>query len=79
MFRKFNFDTEWAVKLISRITDGEDMPIEGGAIVKQVLMFQYCFSLISCAFLMINDIHLCSFWHFKLMLRSTTMASERTW
>ncbi|CAK9160349.1 unnamed protein product [Ilex paraguariensis] len=40
MFRKFNFDTEWAVKLISRITNDEDMPIEGGAIVKQLLSLQ---------------------------------------
>lgn len=36
MFQKFNFDTEWAVKLISRITNDEDIPIEGDAIVKQV-------------------------------------------
>lgn len=37
MFQKFNFDTEWAVKLISRITNDEDVPIEGDAIVKQVI------------------------------------------
>lgn len=36
MFQKFNFDTEWAVKIISRITNDEDIPIEGDAIVKQV-------------------------------------------
>ncbi|KAL1182640.1 hypothetical protein V6Z11_A02G129600 [Gossypium hirsutum] len=36
MFQKFNFDTEWAVKLISKITNDEDIPIEGDAIVKQV-------------------------------------------
>lgn len=40
MFQKFNFDTEWAVQLISRITNEEDMPIEGGAIVKQLLSLQ---------------------------------------
>lgn len=37
MFQKFNFDTEWAIKLISKITDNEDIPIEGRAVVKQVL------------------------------------------
>lgn len=36
MFQKFNFDTEWAVRLISRITNDEDIPIEGNAILKQV-------------------------------------------
>ena len=36
MFQKFNFDTEWAVRLISRITNDEDIPIEGDTIVKQV-------------------------------------------
>ncbi|PKA56238.1 Protein translocase subunit SECA2, chloroplastic [Apostasia shenzhenica] len=40
MFQKFNFDTEWAVKLISRITDNEDVPIEGHVIVKQLLDLQ---------------------------------------
>ncbi|XP_065846858.1 protein translocase subunit SECA2, chloroplastic isoform X1 [Euphorbia lathyris] len=40
MFQKFNFDTEWAVKLISRITNDEDIPIEGDAIVKQLLALQ---------------------------------------
>lgn len=37
IFQKFNFDTEWAVKLISRITNDEDIPIEGDTIVKQVI------------------------------------------
>ncbi|KAF9609777.1 hypothetical protein IFM89_018225 [Coptis chinensis] len=40
MFQKFNFDTEWAVRLISKITNNEDIPIEGGAIVKQLLGLQ---------------------------------------
>ncbi|KAI4337855.1 hypothetical protein L6164_016224 [Bauhinia variegata] len=40
MFQKFNFDTEWAVKLISKITNDEDLPIEGDAIVKQLLALQ---------------------------------------
>ncbi|XP_039053835.1 protein translocase subunit SECA2, chloroplastic-like isoform X2 [Hibiscus syriacus] len=40
MFQKFNFDTEWAVKLISKITNDEDIPIEGDAIVKQLLGLQ---------------------------------------
>ncbi|GAB4862107.1 Protein translocase subunit SA2, chloroplastic [Ancistrocladus abbreviatus] len=40
MFQKFNFDTEWAVNLISRITNDEDIPIEGDAIVKQLLALQ---------------------------------------
>lgn len=35
MFRKFNFDTEWAVRLISSMTN-DDIPIEGHTIVKQV-------------------------------------------
>ncbi|KAK3034124.1 hypothetical protein RJ639_034476, partial [Escallonia herrerae] len=39
MFQKFNFDTEWAVRLISRITNDEDIPIEGDAIVKQLLAY----------------------------------------
>lgn len=38
MFRKFNFDTEWAVRLISKITNDEDIPIEGHTIVKQVCL-----------------------------------------
>ncbi|KAF6170541.1 hypothetical protein GIB67_031949 [Kingdonia uniflora] len=40
MFQKFNFDTEWAVKLISRITNDEDIPIEGDTIVNQLLGLQ---------------------------------------
>ncbi|KAM5564334.1 protein translocase subunit SECA2, chloroplastic [Rosa sericea] len=40
MFQKFNFDTEWAVRLISKITDDEDVPIEGDAIVRQLLSLQ---------------------------------------
>ncbi|XP_031391634.1 protein translocase subunit SECA2, chloroplastic [Punica granatum] len=40
MFQKFNFDTEWAVRLISRITNDETIPIEGDAIVKQLLSLQ---------------------------------------
>lgn len=39
MFQKFNFDTEWAVRLISKITNDEDLPIEGDAIVKQVILY----------------------------------------
>lgn len=53
MFQKFNFDTEWAVRLISKITNDEDMPIEGGAIVKQVIC-----DLMSMMFLSIS-------WYFK--------------
>ncbi|GKB88227.1 protein translocase subunit SecA2, chloroplastic isoform X1 [Tanacetum coccineum] len=40
MFQKFNFDTEWAVNLISRITNDEDVPIEGDTIVRQLLSLQ---------------------------------------
>ncbi|KAL4183685.1 hypothetical protein AMTRI_Chr11g156360 [Amborella trichopoda] len=40
MFQKFNFDTEWAVKLISKITNEENIPIEGDTIVKQLLALQ---------------------------------------
>ncbi|CAI9112735.1 OLC1v1013222C1 [Oldenlandia corymbosa var. corymbosa] len=40
MFKKFNFDTEWAVRLISRINNDEDFPIEGDTIVKQLLTLQ---------------------------------------
>lgn len=40
IFQKFNFDTEWAVKIISRITNDEDIPIEGDAVVKQLLVLQ---------------------------------------
>jgi hypothetical protein len=39
MFRKFNFDTEWAVRLISSMTN-DDIPIEGHTIVKQVMKLQ---------------------------------------
>ncbi|XLT62280.1 hypothetical protein HN873_018804 [Arachis hypogaea] len=28
MFQKFNFDTKWAVRLISKITNDEDIPIK---------------------------------------------------
>ncbi|CAA0840809.1 Protein translocase subunit SECA2- chloroplastic [Striga hermonthica] len=40
MFQKFNFDTEWAVNLISRMTNDEDIPIEGQSVVKQLLGLQ---------------------------------------
>ncbi|KAB5568555.1 hypothetical protein DKX38_002348 [Salix brachista] len=40
MFQKFNFDTEWAVRLISKITNDEAIPIEGGAVVNQLLSLQ---------------------------------------
>lgn len=40
MFQKFNFDTEWAVRLISKITNDETIPIEGDAIVNQLLSLQ---------------------------------------
>jgi len=46
MFQKFNFDTEWAVRLISKITNDEDLPIESGAIVKQVIF--YLFTYVWC-------------------------------
>lgn len=46
MFQKFNFDTEWAVKLISRITNDEDIPIEGHTIVKQVLTAVHIFFIV---------------------------------
>ncbi|KAM7511113.1 hypothetical protein LguiB_009988 [Lonicera macranthoides] len=36
MFQKFNFDTEWAVKLISSITNDEDIPIEHDSVLKQL-------------------------------------------
>lgn len=42
MFKKFNFDTEWAVKLISSITNDEDIPIEHDSVLKQV-----CFNALS--------------------------------
>ncbi|XP_006663270.3 protein translocase subunit SECA2, chloroplastic [Oryza brachyantha] len=40
MFQKFNLDTEWAVRLISRITNDEDIAIESNAVVKQLLGLQ---------------------------------------
>ncbi|CAN1240020.1 Protein translocase subunit SECA2, chloroplastic [Linum grandiflorum] len=40
MFQKFNFDTQWAVSLISKINDDEDLPIEGDLIVRQLLGLQ---------------------------------------
>lgn len=40
IFQKFNFDTEWAVRLISRITNDEDTPIEGDTILRQLLALQ---------------------------------------
>ncbi|KAG6674221.1 hypothetical protein I3842_15G031100 [Carya illinoinensis] len=40
MFQKFDLDTEWAVRLISKITNDEDVPIEGQAVVKQLLSLQ---------------------------------------
>ncbi|KAL4643820.1 hypothetical protein ACB092_02G119800 [Castanea dentata] len=40
MFQKFNFDTEWAVRLMNKITNDEDVPIEGEPIVKQLLALQ---------------------------------------
>ena len=46
MFQKFNFDTEWAVRLISKITDDEDLPIEGDVIVKQVIIYLFTLWLI---------------------------------
>uniref|UniRef100_A0A2P2LAA5 chloroplast protein-transporting ATPase n=1 Tax=Rhizophora mucronata TaxID=61149 RepID=A0A2P2LAA5_RHIMU len=61
MFKKFNFDTEWAVKLISMINNDEDIPIEGDTIVKQV-MFLLCplvcnqFSLFFSVFVVIVEL-----------------------
>ncbi|KAL6868239.1 hypothetical protein ACP4OV_015084 [Aristida adscensionis] len=40
IFQKFNLDTEWAVRLISRITDGEDIAIESNVVVNQLLGLQ---------------------------------------
>ncbi|CAO2141162.1 unnamed protein product [Urochloa humidicola] len=40
IFQKFNLDTEWAVRLISSITDGEDIAIESNVVVKQLLGLQ---------------------------------------
>ncbi|KAL8167585.1 hypothetical protein V2J09_009084 [Rumex salicifolius] len=45
MFQKFNFDTQWAVRLISKITDNEDLPIEGSTIVKQINAEKYFFNI----------------------------------
>ncbi|WVZ53734.1 hypothetical protein U9M48_004638 [Paspalum notatum var. saurae] len=39
-FMKFNLDTEWAVRLISRITNDEDIAIESNVVVKQLLGLQ---------------------------------------
>eukprot|EP01018_Ginkgo_biloba_P024872 Gb_25957 [translate_table: standard] len=40
MFQKFNFDTEWAVNLISKVTANENIPIEGDTLVNQLLALQ---------------------------------------
>ncbi|KAL5714459.1 Protein translocase subunit SA2 [Ranunculus cassubicifolius] len=40
MFQKFEFDTEWAIKLISKITNDENLPIEGSYMLKQLLALQ---------------------------------------
>uniref|UniRef100_A0A803LHH3 chloroplast protein-transporting ATPase n=1 Tax=Chenopodium quinoa TaxID=63459 RepID=A0A803LHH3_CHEQI len=40
IFQKFNFDTQWAVTLISKITNDEDVPIEGDTIYKQLMSLQ---------------------------------------
>ncbi|KAH6785796.1 hypothetical protein C2S51_038251 [Perilla frutescens var. frutescens] len=40
IFQKFNFDTEWAINLISRLTDDEDVPIVGHSIMKQLSNLQ---------------------------------------
>lgn len=60
MFRKFNFDTEWAVRLISRITNDEDLPIEGGVILKQVNVSPW-----SCHILFLHFLHI---WHASSVL-----------
>lgn len=79
MFQKFNFDTEWAVTLISKITNDEDIPIEGQTIVKQVFSetVPFCITLFDTssfiyAQFLFAKLH--SFWPFKLMLRSTSLA-----
>jgi hypothetical protein len=41
IFQKFNLDTEWAVRLISRITNDEDIAIESNVVVKQVRFVFY--------------------------------------
>lgn len=43
IFQKFSYDTEWAVKLISRINNNEELPIEGSVIVKQVQVLTFFF------------------------------------
>ncbi|KAK3118055.1 hypothetical protein QOZ80_9BG0693570 [Eleusine coracana subsp. coracana] len=40
IFQKFNLDTEWAVRLISSITNDEDIAIESNVVVKQLLGLQ---------------------------------------
>nr|CAB3491172.1 unnamed protein product [Digitaria exilis] len=40
IFQKFNLDTEWAVRLISRITNDEDIAIESNVVVNQLLGLQ---------------------------------------
>ncbi|KAH9320806.1 hypothetical protein KI387_015445, partial [Taxus chinensis] len=40
MFTKFNFNTEWAVNLISKVTSNENIPIEGDTIKNQLLSLQ---------------------------------------
>lgn len=40
MFKKFNFNTEWAVNLISKVTANEKIPLEGETLVKQLLALQ---------------------------------------
>lgn len=59
MFQKFNFDTEWAVRLISKITNDEDIPIEGDAIVKQVtaMIFLIILSVKIKDFFVINTLY----------------------
>ena len=41
IFQKFNLDTEWAVRLISSITNDEDIAIESNVVVKQVRFSSY--------------------------------------
>lgn len=84
MFQKFNFDTEWAVKLISRLTDDDDVPIVGHSIMKQVWSSAAMFIIIGI------DMHMYSFdisnpsilsFSFqicKLVLKSTSSVLGRT-
>lgn len=44
MFQKLNFGTEWAIRLILKISNDKDIPVEGVAIVKQVLQYGHIFS-----------------------------------